>query len=88
MRTRRDFIDEQLARCRDEHLDAEHAAIVERGCDVRRELARSLGKRGRHARRRDRHIENAVTVMVLGDGPGRRFFALIAGDDYRYFARQ
>ena len=43
MRTRRDFVHEQLTRRRDEHLDAQNAAVIECGGDVVGELTRALG---------------------------------------------
>ena len=73
VRARRDLVDEQRAVARDEHLDAQHAAVVERrprrAVAISRASSRSAAV---DARRHDRHVEDAVAMAVLGDRPGRR----------------
>ena len=87
VRPRRDLVDEQRAVARDEHLDAQHAAVVERVRDAGRDLARAApASSGDDARGHDRHVEDAVAMPVLGDRPGRGLAALVARDDHRHLA--
>ena len=61
-----------VAVARDEHLHAQHAAVVERRRDARRRCrARGSASVGGDARGHDRHVEDAVAVAILRDRPRR-----------------